>query len=113
MSAWINLLANVLAIIAAPLIALEVGRRLNVRRREYDQQMQVFRTLMATRAPYVSAVHVEALNMIDVAFRPSTPRQKAVALAWKEYLNHLNQIPPYDRAWVDKKEELLAELLHK
>jgi O-glycosyl hydrolase len=68
---------------------------------------------MATRARKLSADHVEALNMIDVEFHGASPKEKAVALAWKEYLDHLNnQSFPKD-AWAVKMNDLFVELVHK
>ena len=64
-----EILANVLAIIAAPLIALLVGITLQNRRVSYERRYAIFRTLMAERATPVSPASVGVLNLIDVEFR--------------------------------------------
>lgn len=57
----------------------------------------IFKTLMAKRGARVSATHVEALNMIPIAFygrryfgrQWQTKAERRVAVAWREYFAHL------------------------
>ena len=74
--------------------------------------MKVFRTLMARRAMQLSIDHVEALNMIDVEFSKTSGPERVVAVAWKEYLDHLNK-PAASEGWSPRKEDLYCELLYK
>jgi hypothetical protein len=99
---------TVLAIILSPLIAIQVEKYLNRRREREQRKVDVFRTLMATRAAGLSPAHVDALNRIDIEFH----EEKEVKEAWKAYLDHLNTQSQDDEAWGAKRQDLLAELLH-
>ena len=58
----------ILAIIIAPILAVQIQKFMDHRKEEKERKMHVFRTLMATRAAPLSPLHVEALNMIDIVF---------------------------------------------
>jgi uncharacterized protein DUF6680 len=105
---WIQVFGTLLS----PLIALRVSRWLDNRRNRKERQLRVFRTLMATRARQLSMEHVEALNMIDVEFFGCGRVEKDVAVAWKEYLDHLNR-GPANEAWASKSNDLFVELLYR
>ena len=64
-----QLIATVIAIIAAPLITLWVGTVLQKRRMAYERKYAIFRTLMGERATIASPAAVGAMNLIDVEFR--------------------------------------------
>ncbi len=92
----------VAATLLSPLVALQVQKWLDKVREVKAGRLWVFRTLMATRAARLSAQHVEALNMIDVAFYEKntlfrrffpSKANKRVREAWKEYLDHLATSP--------------------
>ena len=62
-------LAEVLMIIAvllAPVVAVQVQKWLELFREDRARKLWIFKTLMATRAATVSPEHVQALNMIDL-----------------------------------------------
>jgi Family of unknown function (DUF6680) len=82
---------TIIAILAAPLVAIRVEKWLERQREIREQKLRVFRTLMATRATKLSAVHVEALNMIDLTF--TGKKEKAVRDRWKECLDKLANAP--------------------
>jgi hypothetical protein len=76
--------------------------------------MNVYRTLLATRARIVDFRHVEALNMIDIEFSSKSPEDAAVRNAWKDYLDALNDTADFNSpAKIDKRRDLLAELLQR
>ena len=58
----------ILAIIIAPILAVQVQKIIESRRSKRERKLQVFKALMATRATPLSPIHVEALNMIDIEF---------------------------------------------
>ena len=58
----------VIATLLSPVIAVQVTEYLNRRRQSRDEQLRIFRTLMATRASTLEVSHVQALNSIDVIF---------------------------------------------
>lgn len=113
-NAWLTLLAIVLA----PIIAILVGKFLDLRKEKKEAKLWIFRTLMATRATPMSLDHIRALNMIDVTFYGAEKKSKNVVEAWKIYLDHLDDnigdlSDETVRRWSEKNQELLIELLQK
>ncbi len=110
----LNEILSILAILLAPLVAVQVQRWLEVFREERGRRLHVFKTLMATRAATVSPEHVQALNMIDLEFHGK--RYKSVTDAWKAYLDHLASFPkeagePAQQQWADRRVDRLTTLL--
>lgn len=101
----------IVAVLLAPLVALQVSGILERRREQRGRRLAVFRTLMATRARKLGPEHVEALNMIDVEFGQSSEGDRNVVNSWKLYLDHLNRPPGTDPTWMSKADELLVEVL--
>ena len=103
----------ILAILLAPLIAIQVQKIIERYREDRARKLDVFKTLMATRAATVSPQHVQALNMIDIEFEDK--KYKNVTDAWKTYLDHLNHYPREDvkqqPMWSDRRVDLLTKLL--
>ncbi|CAG1769847.1 hypothetical protein BAC3_00595 [uncultured bacterium] len=56
------------AMIIAPILAVQIQKFIEARKETKGRKIQIFRTLMATRATPISPSHVEALNMIDIVF---------------------------------------------
>lgn len=108
-----NEILTILAVLLAPLLAVQVQKRVEIFREERGRKIWVFKTLMATRANNVSAEHVQALNMIDLEFRGR--KYKAVTDAWKAYLDHLTSYPREDESaqkqWSERRIDRLATLL--
>ena len=104
---------TILAIVIAPVVAVQVQKKLEVFREQRGRKLWVFKTLMATRAATVSTEHVQALNMIDLEFREK--RYKSVTTAWKTYLDHLSSYPKNDEKlqpiWGERRVDLLTNLL--
>lgn len=104
---------TIIAIVIAPIVAVQVQKRLEVFREERGRKLWIFKTLMATRAAAVSAEHVQALNMIDLEFREK--RYKDVTTAWKVYLDHLGSYPKDDEklqpGWGERRVNLFTALL--
>ncbi len=106
-------LVMIIAVLLGPIIAVQLTRYLDDKREIRDRKLQVFKTLMATRAYTTSWDHVVALNRIDLEFDRSNRKEKAVIDAWKEYLDHLNAKEIPAEQWVFKRVDLLVEMLHK
>ena len=102
----------ILATAISPLIAVQVTRYLDDRNEERGRKLQVFKTLMASRAYTLSPAHVEALNRIDLEFSPRRPKEKAVLDVWQQYLDHLGSKSLEGQAWTDKRTDLLVEMLY-
>lgn len=112
---WLTVV-SVLAILLSPIFALEVQKRLDDWRDRRERKMKIFRTLMTTRATQLAPAHVEALNSIEVEFYAKGGPEKRVLDAWRLYVNHLNQITGTGDAlqrWVDKKSDLMVDLLYE
>lgn len=112
---WLTLI-SVLAILFSPIFALEVQKRLDDHRRIRERKVDIFRRLMTTRSMQLAPAHVEALNSIEVEFYSKEGPYKEVLDAWRMYVNQLNQPAGVGDAlqrWVDKKNDLMVELLYK
>jgi hypothetical protein len=83
---------TILAIVAGPIIALELQRHLDEGREARNRKVWVFKTLMAFRATPLSPHFVQALNLIDVEFDAKTEKEKAVITAWKVLLDHFGEL---------------------
>ena len=110
----LNEFLTIAAIVLAPVMAVQVQKWLEVFREERGRRLQVFKTLMATRAATVSPEHVQALNMIDLEFQGR--RYKAVTDAWKAYLDHLASYPKdggeaAQQQWGERRVDRLTRLL--
>ncbi len=74
---------GVLATLVSPFLTLWLQKIYTEKR---VKKLNIFKTLMATRADVISIKHVEALNMIDIEFY----KKKNIEHAWNIYRNHLN-----------------------
>lgn len=113
----------IIAILLAPLFALQAQKLIDLFRERRNRKMRVFEALMTTRKEQLSFQHVQALNMIDIYFYGikilgknwRSKREKRVLTAWETYLDHLNypgEIPEtHIDTWVSKKDDLFVELL--
>lgn len=102
----------VVATLLSPLIALQVSEWIARRRQAKEEQLRVFKALMATRASPLDRRHVEALNQIDVVFSGNGKKVTEVRRLWKQYLDHLSDRNYPRDAWGTRRLELMVELLH-
>ena len=102
----------VFATLVAPLFAVQVTQFLDRRRQQREEQLRVFKTLMATRAANLDPRHVEALNMIDVVFHSNSKNEIEIRRLWKQYLDHLGDKAYSRESWGSRRVELLVDLLH-
>jgi hypothetical protein len=109
---------TIVALIAGPILAIQIEKIINNRKEIKARKMQVFRTLMMTRANRLSYVHVEALNMIDIEF---SDNQK-IKNAWKLLLDNFENFPRDDKAIdfqnrlnlsIAKSEDLFTDMLYE
>ena len=104
----------ILVVLVGPFVAVRLTRHLDNKKEIKERKLNVFKTLMATRANTISMTHVEALNRIDLEFNYRNKREKAVVDAWKEYFDLLNSFDNMQpEQWYIKRVDLLVELLHK
>jgi len=108
----------ILAILTAPIVALQIQKYIEDRKEIRARKMQIFRTLMATRATRLDAKHIEALNMIDIEFF----KNKEITEAWKLLLDNFANYPKETKdpnyqvqfnSCVEKSDNLFVDLLHE
>lgn len=99
-----------LAVLLGPILAVQAQAYLERRRERRNGKLQVFYSLMATRADRISTEHVRALNRIDLEFY----KHKSVRDGWAIYRDHL--FSQFDDAsfptWISKGDDLFVDLLH-
>lgn len=77
---WLNLAA----ILLSPVIAVVIGQYLQARAKKRDEKMQIFKTLMTSRA-VATIDYVNACNTIDIVFADD----KQVRKCWAEFYDLL------------------------
>jgi hypothetical protein len=78
--------AIIIATFFGPIAAVQIQKWLDRRGEVNRRQVEVFRTLMASRVTANSPQHVNALNAIPLEFH----KVESVLLAWSDLLLHLN-----------------------
>jgi hypothetical protein len=86
-------LLTIAAILAGPIVALELQRLIDRRRESRNRKLSLFKTLMSYRATTLSPTFVQALNLIDVEFDGDNRKEKAIRDAWKVLLDHFSDMP--------------------
>ena len=59
----------IIAIIVGPIIAVRITEKLRLKKDSRDRKVHIFRTLMATRSAPLAAMHIEALNLVELEFQ--------------------------------------------
>ena len=109
--------STIFATLLGPIFAVQAQKYLEAKRSLKDQKTRIFSTLMATRAARMSPEHVQALNMIDLAFnggsRSRRRTETEVLDAWRDYLDHLTSSITEQNAdrWRERQNELFIILL--
>lgn len=110
------------ATLAGPILAVQAQKWFERWQSARQKRVEIFYALMGTRATRIAPAHVEALNRIDLEFRPrkfgwlrpfQSKRDRAVIDAWRLYGQHLNLEFDHDgaRAWSIKSADLFFDLL--
>ncbi len=117
---------TILALLAGPFIGIYTQKWIENKKEHRSKQLDIFRTLMATRAETESKEHVRALNLIDIEFSNKRKEEKPVIAAWRVLLDQLESYPrseDYDseddeieykidrRIFEDKSDKCLNDLL--
>lgn len=120
-------ITTVFATLFSPIIAIRVQKYLEGKSQKQTVKVKIFSQLMATRAVSSRLLpeHVQALNMIDLAFHGDVKRgktnrsdtEKKVLVAWKEYFSHLCSVVPISESgaelWNQKSNQLFLNLLYE
>jgi hypothetical protein len=104
---------TILAIIAGPILAVQITEYLRKSGEATKRKIHIFRTLMATRSVPLSAAHIESLNLVEIEFRSSRHQERRVVDCWRLYLAHLNDRNYPQEAWAARKGDLLIDLLYE
>lgn len=100
-------IVQLVSVAAVPLIVWYIGVKYQDRKTKKEAQQRLFLTLMANRQKNpISEAWVDALNSIDVVFQDN----KRVRLAWRDYLDSLNQKSAHFENQNSYKLDLLSEM---
>lgn len=103
----------VVAIVAGPIIAVRITEVMRHRKDARDRKVHIFRTLMATRSAQLAAMHIEALNLVELEFHSTKHQERRVLDAGRLYVDHLRDYLYPKETWVARKNELLVDLLYE
>ena len=100
-------IAQIVSVAIVPIIVWYIGVRYQDRKSKREAQLRLFLVLMANRQKNpISQEWVDALNSIDVVFQ----NNKRVRLAWRDYLDSLNQKSAHFGNQNSYKLDLLSEM---
>jgi hypothetical protein len=105
-------LAVVFATLLGPFLAVYVTEQQRKKADVRNRKVHIFRTLMATRSARLTPAHIEALNLVEVEFDPTSRRERGVVDCWRLYLAHLNDHNYPQQSWAARAEDLLVDLLY-
>lgn len=103
----------IFVVLVGPLIAVQVTEYLRNKQDERKRKIHIFRTLMATRTANLAYQHIEALNLVEVEFYSSDPKEVKIIDCWKLYLSHLTDVGYHQETWNNRRVELLTDLLYE
>ena len=103
----------VIAIFAGPIIAVRITEKLRLSKDSRDRKVHIFRNLMATRSAPLAAMHIEALNLVELEFQAAPHPSASVVAAARLYMDHLRDSQYPKDMWGSRKGELLVDLLYE
>jgi hypothetical protein len=93
-----------------PILALGAQRVLDRIREKKKRRMDIFLTLMTTRASPLAPNHIQALNSIDVIFKRGWPwRDRQIRDAWHKTLAQMST-DPSQAGWGERVNDLKLDL---
>lgn len=100
-------IAQIISVAVVPFIVWLIGVKHQDRKSKKEAQLRLFLVLMANRQKNpISQEWVDALNTIDVVFQDN----RKVRLAWRDYLDSLNQKSAHFENQNSYKLDLLSEM---
>lgn len=97
---------NIVAVIVAPIAAVQIAQRLQDRSEIHKDKMQIFKALMTARVYGWTVDSVHALNVLDIVFADD----EKVRTAWKDLHEKLCVVNP-DEQQLKKIEQAQYKLL--
>jgi hypothetical protein len=104
-------LAIVFATLLGPGLAVQTQKCIERRVESKRRRVQIFKTLMATRAAPLSPAHVEALNTIPIEFYGKRGVLNEINVQWKSYLDALSQSNSGSESWNQNRNSSFNKLL--
>ena len=86
------LIVNMIAIIAGPIVAIRITRRLDEEKEKHQRKFAIFSNLMKTRQILLDPVHVAAINLVPLEFYG----EKEILKPHTDYLKHLASAMPQE-----------------
>ena len=93
-------------------MAVQIQRYLDNQNAKRDRKISIYKTLMLTRATTLDYQHVNAINLIPLEFDKKVKQEEDIIDSWQLYFDHLNSDAKSEN-WVEKRRDLLIELLLK
>lgn len=103
----------IIVIFAGPIVAVQLTEYLRNKKDSRDRKVHIFRTLMATRSAPLAAMHIEALNLVELEFQAHPDASSTVVAAARLYMDHLRDSQYPKDMWGSRKGELLVDLLYE
>jgi len=104
------LIATIGAIVVGPVLAVQVTRKLDIKREAKERKLKVFRDITGTRGVTLDPAHVAALNVVEIDFY----EDQEVVSAYRAYIRKLNSAaPPEDqrKRFFDEQDDLFLDLI--
>ena len=101
------------AIILGPILAVRITEYLRESKDSKNRKVHIFRNLMGTRSAQLAAMHIEALNLVELEFQSKKRQEQKVLDAWRLYVDHLKDHSYPKETWLTRKNELLVDLLYE
>ncbi len=105
---YIFQILTIVAILAGPILAIQIQQYIQKLKDVREHKLLIFKILMATRANRLSVDHVNALNMIDLAFSKNK-KEKLVTEAWEKLNDHYRNGYPDLDDYKDRLEEFRSK----
>lgn len=106
---WTDL-AIIFATLLGPILAVQAQGWIDNRREEHRRRLQVFNSLMRTRATGLAPEHVNALNAVPLEFPKEHKKYKKLTEAWRIYLDHLSS-DANATGWAERRIELFGAMM--
>jgi hypothetical protein len=94
------------ATLMGPILAVQIQRRIDRHKAQYDRRVGIYRTMMIERLS-LSAPNLAAFNAIPLEFQGV----ESVLNAWREYLDHMEKAQ--DENWMNNRIDLFFALMQK
>ena len=103
----VTTIANIFAVLFAPIVAVWVGQVLLDRTEKRKDKMSIFRSLVSSRVYGWTVESVNALNLIELVFY----KDENVCQQWRKYYESLNVKAPADETQIRKMQFEQDELI--